>query len=125
MDALWKVAKKLPGSEEGIACEGTPLEKRTAKVAKKAFLFLGVGDAMVKLEASLAAARAIASKTPARVVVGKGGWVKVHFSDEDPPPKELAATWIAESHGLMAPAEKPSRKPSSRKKGKPGRGSAA
>ena len=40
-DDLHSIAAKLPDVEEGVACAGTSLEKRTMKVRGKAFLFLG------------------------------------------------------------------------------------
>ena len=73
MKAMRAIALKLPDVEEGVACEGTALEKRTVKVKGKAFLFLGTGDALLKLDGSLAAATKLADKTPARYRVGKGG----------------------------------------------------
>jgi hypothetical protein len=48
IQSLRQIALRLPGTEEGVACAGTSLEKRTIKVRGKAFLFLGAGDAMLK-----------------------------------------------------------------------------
>ncbi len=104
MKAMRAVAMKLPDVDEGVACEGTPIEKRTVKVKGKAFLFLGTGDAMLKLEGSLAAASKLAEKMPARYRVGKGGWVKIVFGDDDGPLSAVVTKWIAESHSLMSAA---------------------
>jgi hypothetical protein len=110
MKAMRAVALKLAGVEEGVACEGTAIEKRTVKVNGKAFLFLGVGDALLKLEGSLPAATKLATKAPDRYRVGKGGWVKIVFSDDDAPPMGVVTKWIAESHSL-ASAPKPRANP--------------
>ena len=104
MQAMRKVAMKLAGVEEGVACAGTPLESRTTKVGGKAFLFLRASEARLKLMASLAAAKALAKKSPARVRVGSGGWVKILLDDADPLPMNVIAKWIAESHALMLDA---------------------
>jgi len=47
--ALRKLALGYPGTEEGVACEGTALEKRTVKARGKAFVFLGVSEVLLKL----------------------------------------------------------------------------
>ncbi len=101
-NALRNVALALEGVEEGIACEGTALEKRTVKVGKKAFLFLGARDALLKLGASLPAASKLGAKTPERFRVGANGWVKITFDAREPPPLALVAAWIAESYALAA-----------------------
>ena len=89
-----KFASSLPDVEEGVACEGTALERRTFKAKKKAFLFLGSDDAMLKLDASLAEARSLALN------VGKNGWVKLLLSGGTP--REVVHRWIKESYELMA-----------------------
>ena len=45
---LVAIAKKLPATEEAIACKGTALESRSFKIAGKAFLFVGPKHALVK-----------------------------------------------------------------------------
>lgn len=115
MKALRAVALKCPGVEEGVACEGTAIEKRTVKVNGKAFLFLGIGDALLKLEGSLAAATRLAAEAPARYRVGKGGWVKITFSDDDAPPSGLMKGWIAESHALASEAKRKPKAPSKKR----------
>ena len=52
--ALRKIATKHANVEAGITCAGTAMERHTMKTNKKAFLFFGTGDAMLKLEASSA-----------------------------------------------------------------------
>lgn len=108
----------LPDVAEGVACEGTAIEKRTLKVAGKAFLFLGLADAMLKLEASIDEARAIEAKAPAHCKVGKGGWTKLALDGKAPAPPSVLARWVAESHALMrgaAPAKKAAQKKPSKK----------
>lgn len=97
MKSWLAIGRSLPGVEEGIACEGTALERRTLKVGKKAFLFLGESDARFKLDASIADAKARGCN------VGATGWVTVIFAEGDVP-KRVATRWIKESHARMAPA---------------------
>ena len=92
--ALRKVALEYPLTEEGVACEGTALEKRTVKVKGKAFLFLGPADAMLKLDRSRAEAKRLG------LAVGSSGWVKAPF---DAAPVDVLKRWVGESYGLMAP----------------------
>jgi hypothetical protein len=101
MKALRKSALRHPGAQEGVSCEGTPAEKSTVKARGKAFLFLGVADAMFKLRESLAEAAELASKEPGRYKVGAHGWVKVTFSDGPSPPLEVLEKWIGESYRLV------------------------
>jgi hypothetical protein len=101
MDVLKSIASRLPQVEKGVACEGTSLERSTFKVRKKAFLFLGSGDAMVKLKESAAEAR----KVPG-CKVGAKGWARVVWGPEAAPPVKLLEKWIEESYRLMAPAKK-------------------
>lgn len=99
--ALRAAALRLPDVEERVACEGTALEKRTIKAKKKAFLFLGAADAMLKLADSLAEAKRLAAKSPEHYKVGATGWVTVKFADADPP-RGLVERWIEESYALVA-----------------------
>jgi len=101
MKALRKVALRLPDTEEGVACEGTPAERRTVKARKKAFVFLGVSDVMVKLDGSIAEARRLAAKEPSRFKVGTNGWVKATFDGNARPPLDVLERWIEESYGLI------------------------
>ena len=101
MVALRKFALRLQGVEEGVACEGTPLEARTIKVRRKAFLFLRAKEARLKLGASLKDAAKRASKEPDRYVVGANGWVLLRFDDATDP-LDVFTRWVAESHALFA-----------------------
>ncbi len=109
--ALRKIALRLPDTEEGVACEGTALEKRTLRAGGKAFLFLGVGDAMLKLRESLDEAAGLAAKEPGRYRVGANGWVTVKL---DGAPAGRLEAWIAESRALVAGSARSATKPSPR-----------
>jgi hypothetical protein len=104
--ALAKLAAKHADVEEGIACPGTAMERRTMKTAKKAFLFFGATDALVKLDASLVEAKKLAKAEPERYRVGANGWVKVTFSEDMPPAVDVLARWVAESYALVAKPKK-------------------
>ncbi len=110
--ALRKIALRFADTEEGVACEGTALEKRTIRAGGKAFLFLGASDAMMKLRESLGEAVGLAATEPGRYRVGANGWVTVQL-DGAAPPGRLEA-WIAESHALVASSAKPAAKPAKR-----------
>jgi len=92
-----------PGTREGVACEGTAIEKRTIEARDKAFLFLGRSDAMLKLGTSLPSAKKLATRQRHRYTAGAGGWVKITLDDGAPPPLALVAAWVDESYGLIAP----------------------
>ena len=93
-------AMRHPGVQEGVACEGTSVERRTVKVQGKAFLFLGVADLRLKLGGLLAEATALASKTPDRVKVGAHGRVTVIAGGDGIPPRDLLERWVDESYAL-------------------------
>jgi len=95
-------ALSLPETEEGVACEGTALEKRTIKVRKKAFVFIGKSDLMFKLRESLAKASAIANEQPDLVKVGATGWVTVKFEGSAPVSLRILESWIEESYRLFS-----------------------
>ena len=101
VETLFAAALKLPGAEGGVACAGTVLETRTAKVRGKAFLFLRAADLRLKLRDSLPAATRIAKSHPASVKAGAGGWVWVALAGPVVPAATLRA-WVRESHGLFA-----------------------
>jgi hypothetical protein len=101
--ALRERATSLPEVSEGVACAGTALESRTAQVRKKAFLFLGKGEARLKLRESLPEALHWAAKDPARFRVGSLGWVAVTVAGDDPAVREVCLRWVEESYRLMAP----------------------
>ena len=75
MEALRKLALKLPETADGIACKGTAIECKTVQVRKKAFLFLGADAIKLKLSDSLAEAARLEAKDPERFKVGAKGWV--------------------------------------------------
>lgn len=50
MQALRKAALRYAGTQAGVAREGTPIESRTVKTRNKAFLFLTMGHARLKLQ---------------------------------------------------------------------------
>ncbi len=110
MDALWSAARRHADVEAGIACAGTAVESRTAKVRGKAFLFLRPQDARFKLAASAAAA----SREGSGCNVGAGGWCHVLLGAADTPALSVMEGWIAESYALMAApasAKKKAKKP--------------
>jgi hypothetical protein len=102
MQALRKAALRYPGTEEGVACEGTPIESRTVKARNKAFLFLTVGHARLKLRESLPEAAKLAQKRPDQLKVGSGGWVKASLGADQSTPLDVLERWVGESYQLMA-----------------------
>lgn len=101
MKALRRAALRHPDAREGVSCEGTSLEKRTVKAHKKAFVFLGVSDVMVKLRESLPEATRLAAKQPDRYRAGAHGWVKATFIDGEVPSLALLERWIDESYRVV------------------------
>lgn len=116
MMAIRALAMKLPDVTEGIACPGTAMERRTVKVATKAFVFLGVGDALLKLDGELPEAKRMAKAEPERFRAGANGWVKITFDADRPPPLAVLKRWLVESHRLAVMA-----KPKPKTKAKPKR----
>src|ERR1700733_9236247 len=102
IEPLRKHALALPDAVEGVACEGTPAERRTVRTNEKAFVFLGTADVMLKLADSLDEARPLAAKEPDRYRPGSGGWTKISFDASSPPDVPRLKRWIEESHRLMA-----------------------
>ena len=105
MKTLRDLALRYPEAEEGIACAGTAIEKRTIKVRNITFLFLGKADAMLKLTDSLPEAAKLAAKEPATYKAGANGWVTVKFDADRSPPLDVLAAWIDESYRLLAPKQ--------------------
>lgn len=101
--ALREVALKHPETSEGVACAGTPLERRAIKVRKKTFLFLGHEDAMLKLKDSLGEAKRLAKREPDRCKAGGIGWVTVVVRDDAVTPPAMLRKWVDESYRLLAP----------------------
>lgn len=102
LDSLREFAQSLPDATEGVACEGTALEKRTLKVLNKAFLFLGTADLMLKLGDSLGGAAELAGEHPETIRAGAGGWVTVKLAGASPVSARTLKSWIRESYDLMA-----------------------
>lgn len=119
--ALRELALRLPAVEEGVACEGTAIEKRTLKVGGKAFLFLGPRDALLKLRESLPEAKRLAQAEPERYRAGAGGWTKVCFGPDAPADLALLARWIAESHRVLGESSAPAKRRAAPKKKAPSR----
>ena len=101
MKALRRAALRHPDTHEGVSCEGTSLEKRTVKAHKKAFVFLGAADLMVKLRDSLPEAARLAAREPDRYRAGAHGWVKATLPDGEAPPLALLERWIDESYRVV------------------------
>jgi hypothetical protein len=104
-EALRRVALRYPEAEEGVACEGTAAQKRTIKARGKAFLFLGVTEAMLKLRESLAEATDLAAEEPNRYRVGAHGWITITLGDARSPMLERLLRWVDESYRLLAPKQ--------------------
>lgn len=100
--SLRDVALSFPEVAEGDSCV-----KRAFKVRNKGFLYLGEKatefNVMVKLNEALAEASALSSAHPGRYLVGKAGWVTMHFALDDTPPAGLIERWIDESYRQQAP----------------------
>lgn len=107
MADLGRIALALPEVEQGIACAGTPLESRTYRTGKKAFLFVAKKQARLKLDASAQQAKRLG------FAVGANGWVTLPL--DALPAASLVKRWIAESHAL---ASNPGRR--KRKTARPG-----
>lgn len=95
VEGLLRHALTLPDASRGISCAGTSLERPTAEVGGKAFIFVGPQDVRLKLRSSLDEAR----RTPG-CVVGANGWVKA----TPQVPAALVRRWVRESWGLFSVA---------------------
>jgi hypothetical protein len=95
-------ALRLPQTEEGIACAGTAAERRTLRVGGKAFVFLGSGDIMLKLQDSIGEATAFAEQHSDACRVGAHGWVTLTITNAAPATDTLLS-WVNESYRLLAP----------------------
>jgi hypothetical protein len=111
MDKAWDVmleaALRLQGVEQGIACEGTALESRTAKANGRAFLFLSPKKAYFKLGPSYAEAQNAATHSAA-VRPGAGGWTSLLWDTPCPVAPAVLRRWVKESHGLITAGPQPS-----------------
>lgn len=102
---LRTAALQYPETHEGVACEGTALEKRTIKARNKAFVFIGAADAMFKVAASIPEITALAAKEPTRYKIGAHGWTTVTFGDVSTLPLDQLTRWLDESYRLIAPRQ--------------------
>jgi hypothetical protein len=98
--ALGKIAQKQPDVEVGVACKGTALESTTFRARKKAFLFVGAGNARLKLETSLAEAKKLEKK--GLCTVGSNGWVAMSLTASGHPTVDVVERWIGESYRCVA-----------------------
>jgi hypothetical protein len=103
---LYERAMSHPDVEEGIACAGTAAERKTVKIRKKAFLFLGTVNVMVKLGDSLPEAMQLASKEPNTYKAGAGGWVTISLECLSSSAVKRLLKWIDESYRLFAPKQR-------------------
>ena len=100
---LLKFALSLPQ-----AYEDHPWEEDVAKVGKKIFVFLGVGEnpatmAMtVKLTDSREQALMAPGAEPTGYGLGRAGWVTIPLRDTTPP-VEVLTDWVEESYRTVAP----------------------
>jgi predicted DNA-binding protein (MmcQ/YjbR family) len=98
-----RFALGLPG-----AWEDHPWDESVAKVGRKIFVFLGLGDdpanlAMtVKLDESLEQALMVPEAAPSGYGLGRAGWVTVPFRDTTPP-VDVLLDWVEESYRRIAP----------------------
>lgn len=67
---LARIATALPGTERGVACAGTSLERRTFHVNGKTYLFVSKDQARLELAASAPEARKLGFS------VGAAGWAR-------------------------------------------------
>ena len=102
LERVRTTALSYPQTEEGIACAGTAAEKRTLRVGGKAFVFLGSGDIMLKLQDSIGEATAFAAQHPDACKVGAHGWVTLTITNAAPATSTLL-NWVNESYRLLAP----------------------
>jgi predicted DNA-binding protein (MmcQ/YjbR family) len=90
------------------AWEDHPWGESVAKVRKKVFVFLGVGDAShpaamtVKLPESGDHALSLPEGTPTGYGLGHAGWVTVGLTTTLPP-LDVLTDWIMESYRAVAP----------------------
>ena len=97
-----RIAFSLPEVQEGIVCNRAAFE-----AGKKRFLFLEATEdsclVMLKLGASLAEARKLATTWSDCYKVGGHNWVTATFSGGKSPPPGLLQRWIEESYRLLVP----------------------
>ena len=102
-EKLLRFALSLPE-----AYEDHPWGESVAKVNKKVFVFLGVGEdpehlgMSVKLDESHDQALAVPGARQTGYGLGRAGWVTVPFRDSSPP-VEVLTDWVEESYRRVAP----------------------
>jgi hypothetical protein len=94
-DALGRIASRLDGVTEGVACAGTKIESKTYCVGGRAFLFVGAADPTV-VRFKVASLAAAARKAGAEA--GKGGWAKLVLDGALP---ARLGDFVAESYALV------------------------
>lgn len=102
IEKLHQHAMRLAHVVESVACKGTVIEKRTVTVNKRAFVFLGTRDAMLKLGKSLPEAWKLAEREPERFRPSASGWTKITFTPGSAMPVDVLKRWIDESYGIMS-----------------------
>jgi predicted DNA-binding protein (MmcQ/YjbR family) len=104
-EAVREFALGLPGAGEEF-----PWGESVAKVNKKVFVFLGMGDGdqlrvTVKLtdEEIHAHALSLPGAEPTGYNLGKSGWVTILLGGTGGPSEELLCDWAEESYRAVAP----------------------
>ena len=101
--SILRFALRLPE-----AYEDHPWGESVAKVNKKVFVFLGIGEdpwhlgMTVKLDDSHDQALAVPGARQTGYGLGRAGWVTVPFR-ETSPPLEVLTDWVEESYRRVAP----------------------
>lgn len=102
MQAIRKLALRLPEVEESVVCS-----KAAFKARGKGFLFMGMDGSsynlLLKLGPSLPEAAKLAAKEPEHYGVGGRDWVSVTFPHTATPPAGLMERWVEECFRLLAP----------------------
>lgn len=101
---LLAFALELPG-----AYEDHPWGEDVAKVNKKVFVFLGLGEDPASLAMTVKLpdqshhhALSVPGAEPTGYGLGRSGWVTVPFRDTTPP-IDVLKEWVEESYRLVAP----------------------
>src|SRR5262249_9107802 len=102
-EKLKKLALRLPGTEQSIACKGTSAESATVTIGGKAFLFVNSKRLIVKLGESLPEAIELARQEPNHFKAGAGGWVTVLLGGNANLKLKQMEKWLAESYQISAP----------------------
>lgn len=101
-EAIRAHAMGFPDTVEGASCVN-----RAFAAGGKNFVFLGENDDVCTLRLKVDDSRddlaAREAREPERYSVGTGGWTKLSFPADEPPPLEDLERWITESFRLLAP----------------------